>query len=457
MTLGGITAGISNVDYPYPDSRSQTLAKEVYSDVSQAAEQVFNDNDGKVIGLAMLPFGNAGMHYDIRAQYAPESTESDPIVQVTSNYGGEVVSYKIHINDVNPRNASQLEMFALLSYADDQGLADSGSLGSYQKLMVYAENAKMNGHWEGNASYNAFVNQTHDWQKIIIHMWDDYSDAGLYSQQLNCMNLNGTMERFSIRFVDFENITFVDASANTYLHSKFSDIPEEVSKAWYEAAVETETDVFGKNSNERFLHLSQLMRQRLLKWQSDDESKGVSGSPVQAALNAAKEALRALEYPLTPDVMQSPEVQEEIKKEKEFYEAFIRKLEALQRPAEANRESEKETKTDYMQIIQDYIKKLFTKIENGDTELVYQTGGQAFTEKEWDKLLKSFDSAEDEIKKLIEEEQLRMIAVDKDGIRCGRPGQDEYEWELVFTDKSQYERALELIRGDFRLSELLTI
>jgi hypothetical protein len=60
--------------------------------------------------------------------------------------------------------------------------------------------------------------------------------------------------------------------------------------------------------------------------------------------------------------------------------------------------------TDYRKIIQEHIEMLYEKIKSGDTEPSYQIGGQSFTEKEWEKLLESFDSAEAAIKELVEEE-----------------------------------------------------
>ena len=42
-------------------------------------------------------------------------------------------------------------------------------------------------------------------------------------------------------------------------------------------------------------------------------------------------------------------------------------------------------------------------------------------------------------------EDIYLIAVDRNGIRCSKPGQDEYEWEILFTDESQYENATEFL------------
>ena len=48
-------------------------------------------------------------------------------------------------------------------------------------------------------------------------------------------------------------------------------------------------------------------------------------------------------------------------------------------------------------------------------------------------------------------EEIYLIAVDKDGIRCSKPGQDEYEWQILFTDESQYENTTEFLNyaGEF--------
>jgi flavodoxin len=134
--------------------------------------------------------------------------------------------------------------------------------------------------------------------------------------------------------------------------------------------------------------------------------------------------------------------------------------------------------TYYRQFIQENIDKLFVKIENGDTEPTFQIGNRSFTSNEWDEFLEKFDSAEDAIQELVEEEikkretisdvqmdmlttetvqarfplqavdedgnqqeDLYLVAIDMNGIRCSKPGSDEYEWEIVFTDESQYEKA----------------
>ena len=46
----------------------------------------------------------------------------------------------------------------------------------------------------------------------------------------------------------------------------------------------------------------------------------------------------------------------------------------------------------YSKILEEKREELWTKIMNGQTETTYQIGGQSFTEKEWERLLKRVDT-----------------------------------------------------------------
>lgn len=65
---------------------------------------------------------------------------------------------------------------------------------------------------------------------------------------------------------------------------------------------------------------------------------------------------------------------------------------------------------DYRKFLSEKKNEIYEKVKNNDTEVSYQIGGQSFTQEEWDKLLENFDELEDEIKKLIKEEQERKEA-----------------------------------------------
>ncbi len=79
-----------------------------------------SSSNGKRIGI--ITVGDRGYI----AMYADSSIEEDPVVKVGK--------YKVHVKDVDPNHATRMEMFALLSYMDDQGLTDNHGMSSYSKM-----------------------------------------------------------------------------------------------------------------------------------------------------------------------------------------------------------------------------------------------------------------------------------------------------------------------------------
>lgn len=180
MAITGLETGYSYQSSFY--QKKQQTTGDVYGNISSASELTEDKNDSKILGLTMIPEEGSNITYGMRAQYAKESTEKNPIVQVTSNFGGKTVSYNVHINDIDSRNASQLEMFALCSYADDKGISDGGTFGSYQKLKYYSINAQDNGYCSRLGGTDTFINTKFDWEGIVSKMMNDYLSAKVYNQ-----------------------------------------------------------------------------------------------------------------------------------------------------------------------------------------------------------------------------------------------------------------------------------
>ena len=202
--------------------------------------------------------------------------------------------------------------------------------------------------------------------------------------------------------------------------------------------------------------------------------------------NNAREILYDLENPLMPKSQRGENAAKYIEQEKQFYKAFIQKLENITGSSTADTE---ET-ADYAKILEEKIREIFTKIQNGDTEASYQIGSQSFTEKEWKEFLDKFDSVEEAIQELMKEEQARKEAEEarkedvftndastllttestscvyetadpndddiryitwytEEGIFCRKAGQTEgYEWSITFENKEQYDKVMEFI-GQF--------
>lgn len=112
------------------------------------------------------------------------------------------------------------------------------------------------------------------------------------------------------------------------LESIAPNAPEEVKTAWKEASKEVGINGMGMKKNGMLSHISQMLVQQVINEHNGNPNpKDVLGNSVESAWQAAKKALYALENPLAPINQRKLEVQESIKKEKEFYQAFITRLE----------------------------------------------------------------------------------------------------------------------------------
>jgi len=194
-----IVAGIKNqyAEYYGSTSHSKTLSSSdsFMGTISAASTQVDKQAEGDVIGLKMIKKQGTNIFYGIKAIYSEKSTRENPIVNITTNYEGKKVSYNVNINEVNPNNASRLEMFALCSYADDQGLGDNSTFGTYQTLCTYVEMANHNGYISSDSDGDAwekFENEKMSWvnmsQKVMDLLYD-CNDLIQYNKGISIMNL----------------------------------------------------------------------------------------------------------------------------------------------------------------------------------------------------------------------------------------------------------------------------
>ena len=105
--------------------------------------------------------------------------------------------------------------------------------------------------------------------------------------------------------------------------------PQDVKDAWMEAAKEVNANGLGIRGNGMMSHISQMMVQRLNKMlKGETENLDILGSTVDSAIQATKQALYDLDHPLAP-VYRSIEAEQARIKEREFYMAFLERLEKL--------------------------------------------------------------------------------------------------------------------------------
>ncbi|MCM1145934.1 MAG: hypothetical protein NC407_14655, partial [Lachnoclostridium sp.] len=85
----------------------------------------------------------------------------------------------------------------------------------------------------------------------------------------------------------------------------------------------------GIGKNGMLSHISQMMVQRCNKMlRGETDYSDILGSTVESAMRAVKQALYDLEHPLAP-AYRSIEAEQARIKEKEFYTAFLERLEKL--------------------------------------------------------------------------------------------------------------------------------
>ena len=166
-----------------------------FSRMGSATSLSESSDNGKRIGLTAV--GNVGYI----AMYADSSTEQDPIVKVGD--------YEVRIKDVNPNNATKMEMFALMSYMDDKGLTNNTGMKSFNKMTAYSSQAEYNGYCSGIYDENAAWTVERDWIGILGNAKETFfSIPQTYNQGLECEKIIENLKKWSDTSSDDENTDY---------------------------------------------------------------------------------------------------------------------------------------------------------------------------------------------------------------------------------------------------------
>lgn len=185
-------------EYEYAISKHEKIESVDIADVS---------NDRKGIGLTSFPVSS--MSSALVGAYIPkESTEQDPIIQVDYKVNGERHIYNIHVNDVDPTNASDMEMFAYLTYQGYIGNKIPGAINNWDayktirredELDTYGEFRQLLGEKYFTSTKSnaiAMIERVYSWMKNINHS-DAKVQAGWCEDLLAMLNpVNDTLENY---------------------------------------------------------------------------------------------------------------------------------------------------------------------------------------------------------------------------------------------------------------------
>lgn len=229
-----------------------------------------SEDGGAFLGLTMVPEKGESVTYGMRAILSCKSTPDNPIVQVISNLGGQKQIYNVAVNKVNPESATQLEMFALLSYSDKMGTTDGGSFGSHQQLEVYAKNAAQNGYCQSLEGEDVFLNETFNWTEIVEKMMNEYQEAELDRQYKDCKKLYDYFETFK------EGDNYQE-----FLRKKMEEILAKIQGGDTEPTYQIGAQTFTEKEWDEFLErfdsvedaIKELMRERYEKEEEEREEQ----------------------------------------------------------------------------------------------------------------------------------------------------------------------------------------
>ena len=166
-----------------------------FASMGSATSRSESSDNGKRIGLTAV--GNVGYI----AMYADSSTEQDPIVKVGD--------YEVRVKDVDPNNATKMEMFALMSYMDDKGLTNNTGMKSFNKMTAYSSQAEYNGYCSGIYDENAAWTVERDWIGILSNAKETFfSIPQTYNQGLECEKIIENLKKWSDTSSDDENTDY---------------------------------------------------------------------------------------------------------------------------------------------------------------------------------------------------------------------------------------------------------
>ncbi len=178
------------------DYKNKSMPKQDYENTMKMKMPETGKKENKILGMGFLHDKNSPVSYGMVAMYAEDYSEENPVIKVNVTKPNGKEEYRININEVNPRNASEIEMFALCNYADAKGSGTGGTFGSWQTLNYYKDNAAHNGYFGLSDTMEQFKSLRQDWGAMVSAMINDYMNGGLFKQAMDGKMLLGLFQHF---------------------------------------------------------------------------------------------------------------------------------------------------------------------------------------------------------------------------------------------------------------------
>lgn len=147
--------------------------------------------------------------------------------------------------------------------------------------------------------------------------------------------LNENDETLSINSKRNQAVKNETTAEENYIHARAVDTvgvigknaPNAVRQAWIEAADETGTNGVSVTMDGKHYHLPRMLVEHLNRtfW-GGGSPEDILGNSVESAISVAQKVIYDIDNPLPGQPVRSNDVQQEVQKERAFYERFIEKL-----------------------------------------------------------------------------------------------------------------------------------
>lgn len=185
MTPQAVHVGYNSAEYAYSTQAKTEVTYVETSFGAEFAEEKTGSTGKHVLGIGFLR-ASSNHAYGMTATYSGASTSDNPIINVLVTKGqNNVEKYEINIKEIDASNATDIEIFALCSYADATGNGIGGTFSSWQAVNYYRINAEHLGQFDMSNTVEKFATLKQNWTDMVSSMVKHYMDAGIYDQVLD--------------------------------------------------------------------------------------------------------------------------------------------------------------------------------------------------------------------------------------------------------------------------------
>lgn len=315
---------------------------------------------------------------------------------ITSGYGtpeewaGIVPSPGDVSNETLNRAAQEMAGAIVRLLRDATGTIDESMLGQKQHVQFHQNVCKVLEYFGLDSSRDFSING-------VKYTRDE---DGYFRSEISY----AAQEAYEILRNNNRSYALADESTKNRVHYMsdyyLASAPEEVRKAWQETLEETGINPFQSGYVST---LQQLATEQDFATGGNDQ---IFGDTIESSIEAIDKILERIANPKNSEKEDYVSSMVPPEQEIEFFTTLRNKL-----------TGESETNMDSEDVLHNKIEEMQANIEAGnvDNEPVFQIGGKAYTQEEWEKLLEYVDEVEEETQEAMEVEQAMKEAAEETG------------------------------------------